>query len=126
MDASSYWIGEAAKQTAENSKNALQQVQTVSETVAGRLEDGFVSAFENISTGAKDMGDIVNDIFRDLANEAFRAFAVQPLLASAGSSLFGINGAFSSFTGNYGPVQTMNSGGVVGSPGFGNGAKVVP
>ena len=126
MDASSYWIGEAAKQTAENSKNALQQVQTVSETVAGRLEDGFVSAFENISTGAKDMGDIVNDIFRDLANEAFRAFAVQPLLASAGSSLFGINGAFSSFTGNYGPVQTMHSGGVVGSPGFGNGSKVVP
>lgn len=97
--------------------DSLLQVQTVGETVAGRLEDGLVDAFSNIATGAKSMGDIAVDILQDIANEMMRVMIIQPMISAGSNALFGLNGVFSGMTGNYGPVPSA-AGNVFSGPGI--------
>jgi len=63
---------------ADYTNSFLQQVQTVGETVSGRLEDGFVRAFEAASTGAKSFGDIAMDVLKSIASEIVRMSVAKP------------------------------------------------
>lgn len=69
-----------SKQTTGKISQDLLKVQTISETVSGRLEDGFVSAFDRMSRSISDFGDLAEDVLRSVLNEIMRVMIIQPMV----------------------------------------------
>lgn len=106
-------------QALDETADKLTKVQTISETVAGRLENGFSSAFRGMMEGVTDFGDMAKAILMDIAEEIMRVMVFEQLAKSISTGVSGyfstpaFNSSASAATGNYGP---MPPGRAVGGP----------
>ena len=83
-------VGKTSKKTFSEMSKDITMVQTISETVAGRLESGFTGAFDSLSRGVKDFGQIATDVLHDIMNEIMRLMVFKPLAQGIAGGITGL------------------------------------
>ena len=68
----------------------LKLVQTISETVSGRLEDGFTQAFSRMRQGITDFGDLATDVLGQILDEIVRIMIIAPAVKGLTSGVAGL------------------------------------
>ena len=94
-------------------KEALQQMESLQQSIAETIGDGFMSMVD----GTKSVKDAFKDMARDIIKQLYEVLVVQRLVNSikgflGGSGLFANGGAFSAGR----QIQAYANGGVVGGP----------
>ena len=94
-------------------KEALQQMESLQQSIAETIGDGFMSMVD----GTKSVKDAFKDMARDIIKQLYEVLVVQRLVNGVksilgGSGLFANGGAFSAGR----QIQAYANGGVVGGP----------
>ena len=94
-------------------KEALQQMESLQQSIAETIGDGFMSMVD----GTKSVKDAFKDMARDIIKQLYEVLVVQRLVNGVksilgGSGLFANGGAFSAGK----QIQAYANGGVVGGP----------
>lgn len=94
-------------------KEALQQMESLQQSIAETIGDGFMSMVD----GTKSVKDAFRDMARDIIKQLYEVLVVQRLVNGVkgilgGSGLFANGGAFSAGK----QIQAYANGGVVGGP----------
>jgi hypothetical protein len=87
-------------------KEQLTLVQTVAETVAGRMENTFTTLYSNLLDGTADFKESMVGLLKEIMVEMMRVFVIQKAVQGAKNYLF--PGSLSAFAAGGGAVSSVS------------------